>query len=46
LFILVTVALIASDLSDQGWRAAAGVIVAGLGFPVYYLWKGRRPGAA
>jgi basic amino acid/polyamine antiporter, APA family len=46
LFILVTVALIASDLSDQGWRAAAGVIVAALGFPVYYLWKGRRSGAA
>jgi amino acid transporter len=46
LFILVTVALIASDLSDQGWRAAAGVIVAALGFPVYYLWKGRHPGRA
>jgi amino acid transporter len=45
LFILVTVALIASDLSDQGWRAAAGVIVAALGFPVYYIWKGRRRAA-
>jgi len=46
LFILVTVALIASDLHDQGWRAAAGVIVAALGFPVYYLWKGRHAAAA
>ncbi len=46
LFILVTVALIASDLADQGVRAAAGVIISALGFPVYYLWKGRRAGAA
>jgi len=46
LFIFVTVALIASDLHDQGWRAAAGVIVAALGFPVYYLWKGRHTAAA
>lgn len=46
LFILVTVALIASDLHDQGWRAAAGVIVAALGFPVYYLWKGRHAAVA
>jgi amino acid transporter len=43
LFILVTVALIASDLASSGLRAAAGVIVAALGFPVYYLWKGRGP---
>jgi basic amino acid/polyamine antiporter, APA family len=44
LFILVTVAIIASDLSASGWRAAAGVIIAALGFPVYYLWRGgRRP---
>jgi len=41
-FILVTVALIASDLAASGWRAAAGVVVAALGFPVYYFWKGRR----
>ena len=41
-FILVTVLIIASDLHDSGWRAAAGVIIAGLGFPVYWLWKGRR----
>ncbi len=39
---LVTVLIIASDLRDSGWRAAAGVAVAALGFPVYYLWKGRR----
>ena len=45
LFILVTVVIIASDLSSSGWRAAAGVIVAALGFPVYYVWKGRKAGA-
>jgi APA family basic amino acid/polyamine antiporter len=39
LFILVTVLIIASDLSASGWRAAAGVIVAALGLPVYFLWK-------
>lgn len=42
LFILVTVAIIASDLTSSGWRAAAGVGIAALGFPVYWLWKGRR----
>ncbi len=42
LFILVTVAIIASDLSASGWRAAAGVIIAALGFPVYFAWRGRR----
>ena len=36
LFILVTVALIGSDLHDQGWRAAAGVLIAALGWPVYH----------
>ncbi|HEY3215674.1 MAG TPA: amino acid permease [Candidatus Eisenbacteria bacterium] len=40
-FILVTVAIIASDLHDSGWRAAAGVGIAALGFPVYWAWKGR-----
>jgi APA family basic amino acid/polyamine antiporter len=44
LFILVTAALIASDLTASGWRAAAGLIVAALGFPVY-SWMTRR-GAA
>lgn len=42
LFILVTLGLIASDLTASGWRAAAGVIIAALGFPVYWMWKGRR----
>jgi len=42
LFVIVTVALIASDLGSSGWRAAAGVIVAALGYPVYWLWKGRH----
>ena len=42
-FILVTVAIIASDLSASGWRAAAGVIIAALGFPVYHAWRARRP---
>jgi APA family basic amino acid/polyamine antiporter len=41
-FILVTVAIIGSDLSSSGWRAAAGVIIAALGFPVYLAWKGRK----
>jgi amino acid transporter len=44
LFILVTAALIASDLSESGWRAAAGLIVAALGFPVY-SWMTRRRAA-
>jgi amino acid transporter len=42
LFVIVTVAIIVSDLTSSGWRAAAGVLVAALGFPVYALWK-RRP---
>jgi basic amino acid/polyamine antiporter, APA family len=42
LFVIVTLAIIASDLGSSGWRAAAGVIVAALGFPVYWIWKGRR----
>jgi len=46
IFILVTVGLIASDLTASGWRAAAGVIVAAIGFPVYWVWKGRRSAAA
>ena len=44
LFVLVTAAIIASDLHDSGWRAWAGVGMASLGIPVYFLWK--RPGAA
>ncbi|HEY7726837.1 MAG TPA: amino acid permease [Candidatus Eisenbacteria bacterium] len=42
LFILVTAALIASDLSASGWRATAGLIVAAVGFPVYSWMTGRR----
>jgi amino acid transporter len=42
LFILVTIALIASDLATSQWRAMAGVLVAALGFPIYHVWKGRR----
>jgi amino acid transporter len=42
LFIGVTVLIIASDLHDSGWRAWAGVAIAAVGFPVYWLWKGRR----
>ncbi len=41
LFILVTIALIASDLATSQWRAMAGVLVAALGFPIYHVWKGR-----
>ena len=40
-FILVTIALIVSDLATSQWRAMAGVLVAALGFPIYYVWKGR-----
>ena len=46
LFIVVTVAIIASDLSSSGWRAGLGVFIAALGFPVYWVWKGRRPAVA
>ena len=42
LFVLVTALIIASDLHDSGWRAAAGVGIAALGFPVYFFWKGRH----
>jgi len=41
LFVVVVVAIIASDLLSSGWRAAAGVIIAALGLPFYALWKGR-----
>jgi basic amino acid/polyamine antiporter, APA family len=41
LFVVVVVTIIASDLLSSGWRAAAGVIIAALGLPVYLLWKGR-----
>ncbi|MGH7681038.1 MAG: APC family permease, partial [Candidatus Eiseniibacteriota bacterium] len=44
LFILVTLALIASDLATSQWRAMAGVLVAALGFPIYHVWKGRGAG--
>ena len=40
-FILVTLGLIASDLAASQWRAAAGIAVAALGFPIYHVWKGR-----
>jgi amino acid transporter len=46
LFVLATAMIIASDLHDSGWKAWAGVGVAALGFPVYWLWKGRRAPAA
>lgn len=46
LFIVVTVGLIASDLAASGWRAAAGVVISALGFPIYWMWKGRRSGGA
>jgi APA family basic amino acid/polyamine antiporter len=46
LFVLATGLIIASDLHDSGWKAWAGVGVAALGFPVYWLWKGRHAPAA
>ena len=42
LFILVTLAIIGSDLAASTWRAAAGVVIAALGLPIYYFWFGRR----
>jgi len=42
LFILVTVAIVVSDLSSSGWRAAAGVMVAALGFPFSFFWTRGR----
>jgi hypothetical protein len=39
------VVLVGSDLHDQGWRAAAGVLIAALGVPVYLLFWRRRGGA-
>ncbi|HKO21678.1 MAG TPA: amino acid permease [Candidatus Eisenbacteria bacterium] len=42
LFILVTLAIIGSDLAASTWRAAAGVVIAALGLPIYHLWFGRR----
>ncbi len=45
-FVIATAGIIASDLHDSGWRAAAGVIIAALGLPVYWVWKGRRAGRA
>jgi APA family basic amino acid/polyamine antiporter len=46
LFVLATGLIIASDLHDSGWKAWAGVGMAAIGFPVYWLWKGRRAPAA
>jgi len=40
-FILVTIALIVSDLATQPVAAMAGRACRGLGFPIYYVWKGR-----
>jgi amino acid transporter len=42
LFVLATALIIFSDLRDSGWKAWAGVGIAALGFPVYWLWKGRH----
>jgi len=42
LFVVVTVVLIASDLTASGWRACAGVAIAATGIPVYLFWKSRR----
>ena len=46
LFVAATALIIASDLHDSGWRACAGVAIAALGFPVYWLGWGRRRAAA
>jgi len=41
LFILVTLAIIASDLISSGWRSAAGVAIAATGFPLYAVFRKR-----
>jgi len=46
LFIIATGMIIFSDLHDSGWKAWAGVGIAALGFPVYWVWKGRRAATA
>jgi APA family basic amino acid/polyamine antiporter len=45
-FIAATALIIGSDLHDSGWRAWAGIGIAALGVPFYYLWKAHRPAAA
>jgi len=42
LFVGATAMIVFSDLHDSGWKAWAGVGISALGFPVYYVWKGRR----
>ncbi len=42
LFILSTVLLIGSDLTASGWRAAAGILIAALGFIVFEATVGRQ----
>lgn len=46
LFIVATGMIIFKSLQDGGARAWAGVGIAALGFPVYWVWKGRRASAA
>jgi amino acid transporter len=48
-FLVVTAVIIVSDFTNGGAiphtfvpRAMAGVLIAATGFPVYYLWRGRR----
>jgi APA family basic amino acid/polyamine antiporter len=48
-FLVVTAVIIWSDFSNSGPipgtvipRAMAGVLIAATGFPVYWLWRGRR----
>jgi amino acid transporter len=48
-FLVVTGVIIWSDFSNSGAiphtivpRAMAGVLIAATGFPVYYLWRGRK----
>jgi amino acid transporter len=44
LFVIATIGIIVSDLTSSGWRAAAGVGIAALGFPVYFAWRGSKRG--
>jgi amino acid permease len=51
-FLVVTLLFILNDFTKGGFiphtiipRAMAGVLIAATGFPVYFLWRGRRRAA-
>jgi hypothetical protein len=42
-FILVTLAIIGSDLVYGSWRVRAGMVVVAAGIPMYHLWRRIAP---